>query len=654
MSKELNFQGGNDVLKYQDDTSQLHLYISENGQPFDLSRLDSAVIKFGNSNGFVTEKPIDFSKISDLKSGLINVYLSGSVMDKLKPGNYNIEVWGQLNPVDYVSEANDVTISIPNGLDDKQIIFPSDGELTITIDENIKASDTDAINAYAIDDIYDELNKWKNQTVNSISSSLSSQLLDDIKHWQGGISEDLKNELLQDLGNDENSIQEKLNKLLTDSLDDLINKEVAEAKNNIHNDLHDELSNNIEQQVANIKSQISEQFNLENSSMRSNLEDMVKKGIQDEINDTLQEMQKNGDIYATKEEFNDFVNSINEKIKEINISDVLNQANTYTDNKVKEVNDDLKSSINDINKDVLKSFDMIKNLNAITHKGNVPNGFDLNSNDVINNEKNVVYYLSGVRPLGVPDDLENLWGSILLLGKSVQTQIIINDKIFYRIATPDWKNDWKLVTDNNDLQSAISNVANTLNNKVDKKDFQKLSNSSFKYQWNLSDDDDVFDLGNPATGVNGIYELSASNAKNLPHSDFTGKFIKLGNGTGNSWNEGALFCIDEVSGAIYYNHIWGWPYSYGDWEVLNNHVYPPLPKVQPQDYPKGVYIADGNPNQWGLPSGSWLNIVKVDFFKSWSGANIRFIQVINGSNEEYHWISNQVNGSINTGWRKII
>ena len=204
MSKELNFQYGNDVIKYQDDTSTLHLHLSEDGYPFDLSRLDSLTLKVGNENGYLLQRVIDLTSIPSPQNGDVTIPLDGDIMTKLVPDDYNVEMWAEVNPLTITPEPNDVNITVTNNLlVDEQAIFPSDGNLVITVDDNINASPFDTINAYPIDDIWQAIENWKKNTVYSMSNDLSSQLLDKISHWQGDISTELKNELLQDLANDE-------------------------------------------------------------------------------------------------------------------------------------------------------------------------------------------------------------------------------------------------------------------------------------------------------------------------------------------------------------------------------------------------------------------------------------------------------------------
>lgn len=177
MAKELDFTNGNDVIKYQDDTSTLHLHLSENGYPFDLSRLDSLTLKVGNENGYLLQKVIDLSSIQSPQNGDVTIPLDGEIMNRLVPDDYNVEMWAEVNPVTIAPDTNFVNVSVSNAnLVDEQAIFPSDGNLVITVDDNIKASPFDSINAYAIDDIMASIDNKFAGLKNEIESDILSKI----------------------------------------------------------------------------------------------------------------------------------------------------------------------------------------------------------------------------------------------------------------------------------------------------------------------------------------------------------------------------------------------------------------------------------------------------------------------------------------------
>lgn len=174
MSKELNFQFGDDVLKYQDSNSALNLYLSENGLPFDLTRFDFLSLKIGNDDGYLLEKSVDLSNIPNPQSGNITIPLNGDIMTKLVPGEYSLELWGNINPIIYNPEPNDINITVSDlGLIDSQAIFPSDGNLIFTVDDNINSSPFDTINAYPIDDIWQEISDKLDSAQSILEKNLS-------------------------------------------------------------------------------------------------------------------------------------------------------------------------------------------------------------------------------------------------------------------------------------------------------------------------------------------------------------------------------------------------------------------------------------------------------------------------------------------------
>ena len=234
MAKELNFQDGNDVLKYQDSNSTLKLYLSEDGLPFDLSRLDNMTLKVGNDNGYLLEKVVDLSNVSDPTSGNVTIPLDGDIMTKLIPDDYNIEIWTQVNPIVYEPAANYVNITVADtGLEDTQAIFPNDGTLVITVSENIKADPYDTINAYPLDDVWNSINEWKTSTLTSVTDQLTTQLGTEIRTWQGDIATSLKSELLNDLSNDEGVMRQQLHDVLETALDNLITQEINSLEDNV-------------------------------------------------------------------------------------------------------------------------------------------------------------------------------------------------------------------------------------------------------------------------------------------------------------------------------------------------------------------------------------------------------------------------------------
>ena len=120
-----------------------------------------------------------------------------------------------------------------------------------------------------------------------------------------------------------------------------------------------------------------------------------------------------------------------------------------------------------------------------------------------------------------------------------------------------------------DLNKKIANV-DTKTPETNAKNYadeivKSLSDKSIKYQRNLTNDDDLLDV---FKFDDGIYELSNISPKNAPHTNFSGKYIKLGNGTNSSFNLFTLLCVDETNSTVYMNFCYGWPLTNDGWKKL--------------------------------------------------------------------------------------
>lgn len=282
MSKELNFQFGDDVLKYQDSNSALNLYLSEDGVPFDLSRFDHLSLKIGNENGYLLEKDVDLSSIQNPENGNLTIALGEEIMQKLIPGDYNVEIWGSVNPILYLPESNEVNIIVSDrGLQDSQAIFPSDGNLVITVDDNIDSSPYETINTYAIDEIKSQITQWENDLTASIDANISNQLSEKASTWQGNSADKLKNELLQDLIAGGTQVQQQLTSLLSKSVNTSINNLIPSIQENITNNIYANVSNQI---IGQVNQKIETDLANEDTSLRSDLKSFVSSQVQSSIN----------------------------------------------------------------------------------------------------------------------------------------------------------------------------------------------------------------------------------------------------------------------------------------------------------------------------------------------------------------------------------
>lgn len=304
MAKELAFTNGNDVIKYQDDTSTLHLHLSEDGFPFDLSRLDSLTLKIGNENGFLLQKVLDVPNLPNPQNGDVVIPLDGDTMNKLVPDDYNLEMWGEVNPVTINPDTNlvNITVSNPN-LVDEQAIFPSDGNLVMTVDDNINAAPFNSINAYPIDDIMQAVKTWENDTLNDLSQSISNELKNSASNWQGDAGENLKNQLLDSIINGDNSIQQKLNNLIQNSVSttldsekqglqqDIISNVANSIKSSIESDLNGLISNQIESAIGSSSSNLTQLINSTVETSISNLKNTLNNSVSD-LNNSINNVKQ--------------------------------------------------------------------------------------------------------------------------------------------------------------------------------------------------------------------------------------------------------------------------------------------------------------------------------------------------------------------------
>ena len=455
MTKELDFSDGIDNVKYQDANSSLNLSLSENGVPFDLSRLDNLQMRIGNNNGYLIEKQIDLSNVENATSGNITVKLDGDIMNKLIPDDYQLELWGQLNPVQYIPDTNSVNVVIDeNGLDDIQTIFPSDSTLLFTVNDNVNETPYDAINTYAIDDIIDSIKQWREATINNLNADISSRLQNEIVTWQGSISEKLQQNLLDNLANDEGHMREHLSDSLAKSFNDLIDAGFVDIKNKFEQykvDTTNDVTRNITNQMI---QNVSDKFTQENSSIRNDLTNMVKETLHTDIMDELHQMQINGSIAVSKADLDKAINQVNQSI---------NQLHNDIDNDIVIKMSNISKIVNDLQN------------NSMTIRGWIQAGQDLNKLP----RQNGVWILGGIdasKLKGYPMNLLSydkgyVWGYITQVGSNWIKQELVNvttnvyGAIAYRLYENQW-NDWYLVANNRDLDNLHSTVKGDINSSI--------------------------------------------------------------------------------------------------------------------------------------------------------------------------------------------
>lgn len=508
MTKGLDFYDGIDNVKYQDANSSLNLSLSEDGVPFDLSRLDNLQMRIGNDNGYLIEKQIDLSNVENASSGVVTVKLDGDIMNKLIPDDYQLELWGQLNPVQYISDTNSVDVIIDeNGLDDIQTIFPSDSTLLFTVNDNVDETPYDSINTYAIDDIIDSIHKWKDVTVDNLNAEISNRLQKEIVTWQGSISEQLQKNLLDDLANDEGHMREHLSDSLAKSFNDLINAGFVDIKSKFEQfkiDTTNDVTRNITNQM--IKN-VSDKFAQEDSTVRNDLTNLLKTTLHDDIMNQLHQMEINGSIAVSKDDLNNVVNQINGSINQLHDT----------------INNDISSRMNNIS-NILND---LKN-NSMTIRGWIQAGQDLNDLP----RENGIWIIGGIDSAKLKNypinllayDKGYIWGYIAQVGSNWIKQELVNvtsnvtGTIAYRLYENSW-NDWYLFANNRDIE----NLHNTVKGDIDS------SINSLRNDINTATDTKIHNLND---SVNQSIEMAKTDSSvnlSMAKDDLTNKDNDLQN-----------------------------------------------------------------------------------------------------------------------------
>lgn len=368
MSKELNFQFGDDVLKYQDSNSALNLSLSENGYPFDLTRIDFLSLKFGNDDGFLLEKTVDLSSVSNPESGNVTIPLDEDIMTKLFPGDYNVELWASVNPIIYNREPNDVNITVSElGLQNSQAIFPSDGNLVVTVDDNIDSSPTDTITSYALDDVWNAINQWEANLAKSINDNLETQLSLKASNWQNDSASKLKDELLQEIINGGDSIQQQLNTILSKSVNDAVTNQMNSLQQSVSNNLYQNVANEI---IAQVNQKVDAEFANENTSIRNDM----KSFIADQITSSI------GSVNDQLKSLNDVKKSVANLNNDLQYQTLVRKA--YANTKDVIANKDVVSGeARDLLKEAINFLNVVNNNVDFSNFYNVPDGiYILNGN----------------------------------------------------------------------------------------------------------------------------------------------------------------------------------------------------------------------------------------------------------------------------------
>lgn len=140
MAKTLSFTDTSpQTVKIGDTTTSFTLVCGNDNVATDLTKVTSITVKLGNSSGYLKSATIDLASLTDPTTGQVTVKFSPDLMNSLPAGNYYIEVW--------VVDSNGTSI------------YPSDGTVGFTINNNIQSANGSTITTITFDDFVEAMNK---------------------------------------------------------------------------------------------------------------------------------------------------------------------------------------------------------------------------------------------------------------------------------------------------------------------------------------------------------------------------------------------------------------------------------------------------------------------------------------------------------------
>ena len=151
MSKELAFTDDNDVVKYLDTTTAFNLALTADGVAFDLTNAKSILVKIANDDGYIMQEAIDLTTVTSPLGGTLSFPINQDIMNTLVPDDYDIEVWVTMN-------------------DGTQAIFPSDGTLGFSIEENLMSDTGEVIPTITLNDFQQQFDDLSSQMENAVQN----------------------------------------------------------------------------------------------------------------------------------------------------------------------------------------------------------------------------------------------------------------------------------------------------------------------------------------------------------------------------------------------------------------------------------------------------------------------------------------------------
>lgn len=178
MSKELYFTDGNNEVKYLDTTASFNLAITQDGSAFDLTNATAIDVKVANDTGYVFDKSIDMTTITQPLAGLITMPVDAEVMTALVPDDYTIEVWVTLSSLVTPGSQEGLTDTSTDGSTTAtttdtttyNAIFPSDDPQGFTITDNVMSDSGDVIPVMSLDAFQQEFDQLKTDLTNQVAT----------------------------------------------------------------------------------------------------------------------------------------------------------------------------------------------------------------------------------------------------------------------------------------------------------------------------------------------------------------------------------------------------------------------------------------------------------------------------------------------------
>lgn len=178
MSKELYFTDGNNEVKYLDTTASFNLAITQDGSAFDLTNATAIDVKVANDTGYVFDKSIDMTTITQPLAGLLTMPVDAEVMNALVPDDYTIEVWVTLSSLVTPGSQEGLTDTSSDGSTTAtttdtttyNAIFPSDDPQGFSITDNVMSDSGDVIPVMSLDEFQQEFNQLKTDLTNQVAT----------------------------------------------------------------------------------------------------------------------------------------------------------------------------------------------------------------------------------------------------------------------------------------------------------------------------------------------------------------------------------------------------------------------------------------------------------------------------------------------------